>query len=139
MNYAKWISAFMLLFMPALAAAQLTETDRLAAQVPFNFVVADTAIPHGDLILQRGDDAGRVLVIRNVEAKANIFAGVTGKKRLGKAGQYLIFNKYGDRYFLSAVKVEGSDQLYAFYPGKLEGEVMAQNAPEGQVLVAASK
>jgi hypothetical protein len=139
MKYAKWASAFMLLFMPALAAAQLTETDRLAAQVPFTFVAADTAIPHGDVIVQRADDAGRVLVIRNVDAKLNIFAGASAKKAPGRVGQYLIFNKYGDRYFLSAVKVEGSDQLYAFYPGKLEGEMMARNAPKEHVLVAASK
>lgn len=139
MKYAKWISAFMLLFIPGLVAAQLTETARLSAQVPFNFVVANNSVPNGEIILQRADDTGRVLVIRNVEAKLNIFATASGKKVSERGGQYLIFNKYGDRYFLTALKVEGSDQLYAFYPSKLEAEIMAKNSAEEQVLVAISK
>ena len=125
--------------MPALTAPQLTETGRLSARVPFNFVVANNSVPNREIMLQRADDTGRVLVIRNVEAKLNIFATASGKKVSARGGQYLVFNKYGDRYFLSALKVEGSDQIYAFYPGKPEGEMMAQSTPEEQVLIVASK
>ena len=139
MKYTKWISVLGLLILPALAAAQMTQTDRIAVQVPVSFVVGNAAVPSGEIILQRADLSGRVLAIRNVDAKLNVFATTSGEKASTRAGEYLVFNKYGNRYVLKSLKVEGSDNVYAFAPGKLEAELSAQNVPSEEILVAGSK
>ena len=139
MKYTKWISVLGLLILPALAAAQMTQTDRIAVQVPFSFVVGNTAVPSGEIILQRADLSGHVLAIRNVDAKLNVFATTSGEKASARTGEYLVFHKYGNRYVLKSLKVEGSDNVYAFAPGKLEAELSAQNVPSEEILVAGSK
>jgi len=139
MKKMKWISLLMLLTLPALAVAQMKQTDRIVVKVPFSFVVGSTTVPGGEVIVQRADLSGRVLAIRNVDAKLNIFATTSGKKAPNLAGGYLSFHKYGNRYFLSSLKVDGSDRMYTFAPGKLEAEVTAQNAPAEQILVAMNK
>jgi len=140
MKCPKWISIFMLLIVPAVAAAQLAEHDQLVVQVPFSFVVANTVIPQGEILVQRADTVGRVLAIRNVEAKISLFATASTKAGPAEEGKFLIFNKYGDRYFLAAMKVEGSPALYRFSPSKLEMEMLAQNRPKAdEVLVATGR
>jgi hypothetical protein len=139
MKYAKWISILGLLILPALAAAQMKQTDRIAVKVPFNFVVGDTAVPGGEIILQRADLSGRVLAVRNVDAKLNVFATTSGEKATARTGEYLVFRKYGNRYVLKSLKVDGSNEMYAFAPGKLEAEMTAQNRSDEEIVVAGSK
>lgn len=139
MKYTKWISVLGLLILPALAAAQMKQTDRIAVQVPFSFVVGNTAVPSGEIILQHADLSGRVLAIRNVDAKLNAFATTSEEKASARTGEYLVFRKYGNRYVLKSLKVEGSDSMYAFAPGKLEAEMTAQNSPGEEILVAWNK
>ena len=139
MKYAKWISFLMLFILPALAAAQMKQTDRIAVKVPFSFVVGNTTLPSGEIILQRADLSGRVLAIRNVDRKLSVFATASGQKASARTGEYLVFNKYGNRYVLKSLKVEGSADMYAFAPSKLEAELSAQNAPGEEILVAGSK
>src|SRR5215469_17226099 len=139
MKYAKWISFLMLFIVPVLAAAQMKQTDRIAVKVPFSFVVGNTTLPGGQIVLQRADLSGRVLAIRNVDAKLSVFATASGQKASARSGEYLVFRKFGNRYVLKSLKVEGSDNMYAFAPGKLEGEMAAQNAPGEEILVAWNK
>src|SRR5690349_11649932 len=139
MKYAKWISILGLLILPALAAAQMKQTDRIAVKVPFTFVVGDTAVPSGEIILQRADLSGRVLAVRNVDAKLNVFATTSGEKATARTGEYLVFRKYGNRYVLKSLKVDGSNEMYAFAPGKLEAEMTAQNRSDEEIVVAGSK
>lgn len=139
MKSTKWISVLALLILPALAAAQMKQTDRIAVQVPFSFVVGNATVPSGEIILQRADLSGRVLAIRNVDAKVNVFAMASGQKASGRTGEYLVFQKYGNRYVLKSLKVADSDNMYAFAPGKLEAEMTAQNTPGEEILVAWNK
>ena len=139
MKYTKWISILGLLILPALAAAQMKQTDRIAVRVPFSFVVGNSTVPSGEIILQRADLSGRVLAIRNVDAKSNVFATTSGEKASARTGEYLVFHRYGNIYVLKSLKVEGSDNVYAFAPGKLEAEITAQNTPGEEIVVAWNK
>src|SRR5215472_15394369 len=112
MKYAKWISFLMLFILPALAAAQMKQTDRIAVKVPFSFVVGNTTLPSGEIILQRADLSGRVLVVRNVDAKLSAFATTSSEKASARSGEYLVFHKYGNIYVLNSLKVEGSNDMY---------------------------
>jgi len=139
MKYAKWISALMLLFIPALAAAQLQDSDRIVTQVPFRFVVANTVIPAGECSIQRSDPAGSVLIVTNRAAGVHIFAKAAPQESKQAAGAYtMVFHKYGDRYFLVALKMEGSRAVYLLDQSKLEAELRAQNEPATQEILFAS-
>ena len=139
MKYTKWICVLTLLIVPALASAQMTQTDRIAVNRPFSFVVGNTTLPSGEIILQRADLSGHVLAIRNVDAKVNVFASSLAGKASTRTGEYLVFRKYGNRYVLKSLKVEGSKDTYAFAAGRLEAEMTAQNAASEEILVAGSK
>ena len=141
MKYAKWISALMLLFVPIMAAAQLQPSERIVTQVPFSFVVANTVIPAGECTIQNVDEQGWRLTVSNRDAKVNIFVlASAGLQKKAPAVSSLVFHKYGNRYFLSEVKIGNSREVYTFHQGKLESEMRAQNAPTTEeILLAARK
>lgn len=137
MRYAKWITVIMLL-VPSIAAAQIGTSARVVADVPFTYIVANTVVPLGPTTIQAADPAGRFLVVRNRSAKIDIFATVsTGSDK--KAASYaLVFHKYGRRYFLAGLKVDGSAAFYRFTPSKFEQELVAQNEPATEEILLAS-
>jgi hypothetical protein len=50
----------------------------------------------------------------------------------------MVFKHYGDRYFLSSIRIEGSNLIYKLPESKAETELRAQNVAASQTnLVAA--
>jgi hypothetical protein len=141
MKYAKWISAVMLIMIAGVALAQMPDTERITAQVPFTFVVADHVIPLGACTILSADPSGRVLVIRSPSAGVNVFATASMKeeKRVKRA-YTLVFHRYGMRYYLAAVKLENSGVVYLLTPSNFEKELLARNVPATEeVLLASAK
>jgi hypothetical protein len=141
MKNAKWISVVMLMMIAAVAAAQMPSNERITAQVPFTFVVADRVIPLGDCVIQRADLSGRVLVIRSPNTGVDVFATASMKENTKIEEAYtLVFHRYGMRYYLAAVKLENSGVVYQLTPSNFEKELLAQNAPvTEEVLLASAK
>ncbi len=142
MKYAKRMLALMLIAVPVIAAAQLRIGDRVVAKVPFRFMVADKYVPAGECTLQKADMTGRTLIIRNVEAGVAFFANASigdSKKVAGKFGYQLVFNKYGDRYFLSEMRAVDSGTTYSLVQSKEESELRAQNATVSERTVIATR
>ena len=75
MKYAKWILAttMAVTLLPGLALAQLTSSDRIVAQVPFDFMLAGKVVPAGKLVVQWATADGRVLMIRNSQRVRTCF------------------------------------------------------------------
>ena len=120
--------AVALTMLPLFAAAQLSSDTRIMTKVPFGFMVANKAVPAGEWILQSASDGARTLLLNNVHAKAALFAGASAQTTKQPSGQYaLVFHKYGDRYFLAAVKLAGSRTMYRIAESKAETEMVAQN------------
>ncbi len=140
MKYAKKMMVAMLFLAPVIALAQLGNGDRVVAQVPFRFMVADQNVPAGEYILQKADASGKTLAVRNVDAKVGIFVLTSVGESKEAAGSYaLVFNRYGNRYFLSALKVAGDRTTYSPVESKEEAELRAQNVPATQQVVLAQK
>lgn len=141
MRYTKWIAVMVLALIPSFAAAQLSVANQVTAQVPFTFIVADRVVPLGEFVIQRPGTIDQALMVRSPIAKSTAFALVSandGKKRATECS--LVFHKYGRRYFLAGLKVEGSQTVYSFKPSKYEVELLAQNAPvEDEILLASLK
>jgi hypothetical protein len=139
MKYARRIIALTLTLLPVLAAAQLRSNDRILAQVPFEFMVANKAVPAGECIVQVAVMDGRTLVIRNTAAKLGLFSQASLDEAKKAAGDYaLVFHKYGDQYFLAGIRIAGDRTIYRLQESKAEAELRAQNAPLTEKILLAS-
>jgi len=140
MKCAKWIFAVMLLSVPLIAVAQMKPTERIVTQVPFKFMVGNAAVPAGECTVVLANENNSVLLVGSSDAKLWVYAPTTpnlGKKASDAA---LTFHRYGDRYFLTEVRVGNSRSIYTFKPSKLEKELRAQNVSgTEEILLASSK
>ena len=139
MKCAKWIFAVMLLSVPLIAVAQMKPTERIVTQVPFKFMVGNAAMPAGECTVVLANENNSVLLVGSSDAKLWVYAPTTpnlGKKASDAA---LTFHRYGDRYFLTEVRVGNSRSIYTFKPSKLEKELRAQNVSGTEEILLASR
>jgi len=141
MKHAKWAAVAMLVVFSGMAVAQLSSNSTIVAEVPFEFVAANKIVPAGECKVQTTAVDGKTLIIRNVGAKTSLFASTSRTEEKQIASNYaLIFNRYGDQYFLVGVKAEGSNIVYRLPESRAEMELRAQNTPSTeQTLLARLK
>lgn len=84
---------------PALAKS----VDGMKAQIPFDFYVGDRLAPAGEYTVSAltGDEA--VLRICNGRQGNTVLTNSTSERSEGRGHARLVFRKYGDQYFLTAV------------------------------------
>jgi len=139
MKRASLVFATMLTILSMVAAAQLSTGRTIMVNVPFKFVVGNKVMPAGECTLKWSATGARTLIIRNSAANAATFASASPAETDSVAGEYaLVFHKYGNHYFLSAMKLEGSRITYRLPESEAEAELRAQNAPVSQEILLAS-
>jgi hypothetical protein len=139
MKHAKWLVVMTLVVLSSMAVAQLSSGSRISAQVPFEFVVGNKIVPAGECVVQVATMDGNTLTIRNRGAKVNLFFSSSRTEGKQDAPHYaLVFRQYGDHYFLSGIKLQGSKVAYRLPESKAEAELRAQNmsATEGTLLAS---
>jgi hypothetical protein len=100
--------AYTILVIAALLATVFTsaqaQSDRLiAANVPFNFMIKDRALPAGEYIFSLVQFGGADAVkIQSADGHITAFVR-SAKTNASQAEANLVFNRYGDQYFLSQV------------------------------------
>jgi hypothetical protein len=130
----------MLIALSGLAAAQ-SASPRIVAQVPFDFMVSNKTIPAGEIVLKSDNPEKSVWLVRNTDAKAGLFslASVTDQT-MDATNTLLTFHRYGNQYFLSEIRVEGSNVTYLLPETKAETEIRARNlTPADSKIVATLK
>jgi hypothetical protein len=139
MKHANWLVVVALVVLSGMAAAQLIGSTKVVAQVPFEFMVANKVVPAGECVVEAATMDGRTLVIRNTEAKVALLSSSSQSEGKREASHYaLVFKHYGDRYFLSGIKLQGSNITYRLPESKVEAELRAQNAPATEETLLAS-
>lgn len=139
MKQANWVVAVTLVVLSGMAAAQLNSGSLIVTQVPFEFVVANKIVPAGKCVVQVATMDGNTLMIRNAGAKVSLFSPSSRTERKQLAPNYaLVFKHYGDRYFLSGIKLQGSKIVYRLPESKAEAELRAQNVSATEENVLAS-
>ena len=110
------------------------------ATVPFPFMVGNTEVPAGTYTIDSISHS--VIAIRDLSTGRGVFSLVgPGRPGSNDGTPKLVFNKYGDRYFLSQVSRGFGSNLMQLPTLKLEKELRiasAHSAPE-QKMIAASK
>jgi len=133
-----------LLFAATLALAVTTvasaQTIKVKVNVPFNFIVNRATLPAGEYLVQSVDDAGKVLAIRDLATNTTNLVVFNSCRSLESTSQTkLIFHRYGDRYFLNQIWVEGNDSGHELSPSPREREVAKDFSGHDVVLMAARR
>jgi hypothetical protein len=110
-----------------LAAASMYAqgSQKLTVQVPFGFHVGDSILPSGEYIVST-DVAPGVVRLRSADAKSSvmILSRATQTLATPTTGK-LVFNKYGDEYFLSQIWKAGDNMGNELHKSRREVEVAA--------------
>ena len=103
-----------LFFMLAIASVNAQTPSRVEVNIPFDFSAGKATLKAGTYSIKR--TSGNLLAIRSADGKttALVNAPLTIGSRDSKAGERLVFNQYGDQYFLSQVwlSVDTGRQLF---------------------------
>lgn len=139
MKYAKRMLTLALIALPILAAAQMVSSKRIVGQVPFPFMVGNKHVPAGQCLIEPATGGARTLLIRNVGAKVSLFISAMPTEAKKASGSYaLVFHKYGDRAFLTGIKLAGNRTIYQIPESRAEAELRAQNVTATEETLLAS-
>ena len=95
---------------------------RGTAEIPFAFHVRDVAMPAGSYTVEEFNTTGTVAITNNETGKA-ILTLAPANRSGSTEDSKLVFNKYGDRYFLAELWFAGKGAGDCVSMGKLEREV----------------
>lgn len=108
------------LLMTAAASAQ---SVHMKVTIPFNFIAVGTTLPAGEYDIQSTGAEG-VLVIRNRNSSQAVLAFSNSTQALNvSSNTKVVFHRYGSRYFLSELWVEGNKLGHHVAPSSRETEV----------------
>ena len=125
------------LFAGLMVSATQAQSIMLKADIPFDFVVGDKRLSSGEYHVKSLDQV--TMQIQSKDARSTAIVLTTGMQaaKISDVGK-LIFNRYGDQYFLSKIWAPSSDSGRELPKSRLEREV-AQRLSEGGTTVIAAK
>jgi len=114
-----------------LATFSLSAQQSLEAKVPFSFRVGNTFMPAGHYIVAHTNNAN-TLVVRSFDQKhsATVMAQAVQAGSTPTKG-HLVFNRYGENYFLSQVWRPGYNQGRQLIPTRAERELASASPKAG--------
>lgn len=141
MKQATWILAVTLIVISGAAMAQTLGGSRMTTQVPFEFVLGNKIVPAGAWSVHAASTVDQAVMIRNSDAKISLFSTISRSESVKPAAySALVFKRYGDQYFLSEIRLEGSNTAYCLPETGAEVELRAKNVPVTErILLAAAK
>jgi len=129
--------------MLAVASAHAQAAGVIRVNIPFDFIVKDTTLPAGEYTVESTsiephDKLGPLLVIRSADGRGHatmVFANPV-EASTGQAEAKLVFNRYGNRYFLSQIWTPANNVGCELIKSSLERE-LAKSAAKPQTAVIA--
>ncbi|HEY6243175.1 MAG TPA: hypothetical protein VIX17_04480 [Pyrinomonadaceae bacterium] len=117
----KMLSMLMLLAVVALTATAVSAqtTRRVAANIPFSFIVGDKELPAGRYGIQPTSVGSGILRILGTENSKSAVRLTSSLRRNDSGRGKLVFHRYQDQYFLS--------------------EIWATGEPDGRLLVKSNR
>ena len=94
----------------AVTSAQAQNAGNMSVSIPFDFAVAGKTLPAGDYNVRRSIEGNRELTaIRNQDKTEAVYLPQTHPLQTNEVQSQskLVFNKYGNQYFLSQVWISG--------------------------------
>jgi hypothetical protein len=139
MKYAAHVLALTLTLASLTAAAQLPSNQTLVAQVPFQFNVANSAVPAGEWTIKSVSSGSPALTMNNQRAKVSLMTMPRSDEAKQSATRCaLVFHKYGETYFLTGIKIGGSRNTYKLPESSREHELQIAGVPATEQILLAS-
>ncbi len=113
-----------LMVLGLLAVPLVAQSHKLKADIPFEFTVANKVMPAGEYEIALRDDLGGVTRLNAIDARESAVVlghGIGGGVR--QDDSRLMFNKYGNQYFLAEVWVQGSNSGFGYQKSRAEREL----------------
>lgn len=128
----------LLLSLPALVQAQMATKDPLfRINVPFAFMAGGVNLPPGEyLVYHPGNPYFLVIQDKVGRARAMAYVHPLGT-RMNESTTKLVFNKYGDQYFLSQVWTQADQEVHQCFKCYREKELMARSEKPDTVAIPA--
>lgn len=131
---------FLILFAGLLLAAgsAYAQSSRLVADIPFDFVMGNRTFAAGEYTIRPAGINGQVLLLQNSDSREiQFFTPIYCSSAQPQDETKLVFNVYGNHYYLSQIWMEGYDQGRELPMSQREKEE-AQMAQAHHVLILAS-
>jgi hypothetical protein len=127
--------------LTAMATTRVAQAqEALVVNVPFDFIAGNQNLPAGEYSVKVSQTDARIVLIERRDATAAMFIGTnTVVANTIQSESKLVFNRYGDRYFLSQVWNEGNSLGRQLMKTSREKEIAqtAKNETQGQVTLVA--
>jgi hypothetical protein len=127
--------------LTAMASTRVAQAQELlAVNIPFDFVAGNTQLPAGEYTVRDSAPTHAIILISRKDSATSAFlvtnAAVSAEPQ---SESKLVFNRYGERYFLSQVWTEGNSQGRQLLKSGREKEMsqIAKNETRGQVTLVA--
>jgi hypothetical protein len=121
------------------AGSAFAQTIHVRGTIPFDFIVNKETLPAGQYTIDSVGlmSDGRTVAIRAADAKATAMINANSvQSSKPSAKTKLVFVRYGDRYFLSQVWLEGSTWGHQFPKSRREAELARDYEPQQTVVLA---
>ena len=127
------------LFVLSIMAAQVAQAQQsMTVNIPFDFTAGNTTLPAGDYSVQKWTKDTSVLLIQNADQSASALIPTMAAISLEpQSDSKLVFNRYGDRYFLSQVWTAGNPRGRQLSKSTREKEIAIIARNESQVTLFA--
>jgi Tfp pilus assembly protein PilW len=127
--------------LTAMASTRVAQAQELlVVNIPFDFVAGNMTLPAGEYSIKVSAPERTLLLIERKDAAASTFLNTNSVATTEiQTESKLIFNRYGDRYFLSQVWTEGNSRGRQLLKSAREKEMaqIAKIETQGQVTLVA--
>ena len=132
------LAAMFMLCLVAIFSVVVAKGEEYAVKVnvPFDFSAGGTHLSAGEYAVTKLQITSGTLSIKSEHQGAMLFADLSGQRR--SDGTCVIFNRYGDKYFLASVWVAETGTGYQLPKSKMEREMIARGASPTVELLAAN-
>jgi hypothetical protein len=122
------------------AGSAFAQADRMVVKVPFDFVIGNKTLPAGQYDVHPTGSLGTLTILGEGEHKMFAISYRVESTQPSQTSK-LIFNRYGNRYFLSQVWIQGNESGRQLPKTGMEKELakLASNGTPETVVVAALK
>ena len=112
-------------FLSALLQAQMViKTPLFRVDVPFAFVAGGVHLPAGSYVVSHVDPS--LIMVETQDGKARALVHVAIENSSSSTPTKLVFNKYGDQYFMAQVWTELDQQVHHCKKCRAEMQLAAQ-------------
>jgi hypothetical protein len=118
----KGLATFGVLLTLTVASGQAQTGSEIVANIPFDFTTGKTSLPAGTYRVKRVSD--NMLLFRSSDGKKSVLVLGRQAEQVGtRKPARIIFNRYGDRYFLSQTFLSEADLGCEVNPSRPERDL----------------